>query len=131
MTRLVSAEEALAEEYRALADGEEPLARRFALVGHLGATLAALDVVTAERDRLRDILACERGEKAPEGWSFDHATCSWSMAGGTIVTFRVTGSFLDGSEPFIRWEWIAGRTFGASPTALEAIEAADRAADPK
>jgi len=29
---------------------------------------AAAELV-AERDRLRDFLACERGEKAPEGWT--------------------------------------------------------------
>lgn len=82
--------------------------------------------------RLHDLLAAERGERAPEGWTFHHATCSWSTAEIKSTAFRVTGAFLDGSEPFIRWEWFAGRTFGAAPTALEAIEAADLAAkEPK
>ena len=85
--------------------------------------------LVAERDlwmqqvrRLNDILACERGERAPEGWVFDRRSASW-LRGPYHIKQEGPGS----------WEVHRGPDqpndllFDAVNTALEAIEAADLA----
>lgn len=78
----------------------------------------------AERDRLADILACERGEKAPEGWT-------WHRAGE--FAFWKRGDWVASSEPG-SGKWGYGNiNAGTEPAdfhtyALEALEAADTAA---
>lgn len=148
MTRLVSAEEARgllegatpgpwrsqiaacdhgdAEEHAAIKGGGSLVvtcvgdqdAGLIAAAPDLAATVIAL---SEERDRLRDILACERGEKAPEGWRW--AGTFWTT---THDRARVA-SIGDGYAHTAIGQWCAERY----PTALEAIEAADRAAAPK
>lgn len=89
--------------------------------------LAAVDALTAElaalkerEGRLTDILAAERGERAPEGWRWEDG--EWSRGELSVVP-GPTGT---------GWFW--GRTRRGSfyaevhhAYALEAIEAADRA----
>lgn len=76
-----------------------------------------------ECDRLRRILTVERGDQsaAPEGWRRNHDT--WSTWDDSFVHRIEAG----------RWDWVARRGAavlgrGTAPTALEAMEAADRAA---
>lgn len=111
---------ALSEERDALASRD---ALRRAEIAMLGANL---DAVRTERDRLRDILAAERGERAPEGWTrMSKFDCEWEN--------QRTGMWVDEIEPG-KWQacrWSGQRELSVSdvvPTALEAIEAADRAA---
>lgn len=93
--------------------------------------LSALRVAQTERDRLRierdcfrDILACEMGKAAPEGWMWSSLMDQWMKSGhANMHVQRFTGGY--------RY-CIAGkhRKWSEDQYAytLEAIEAADRAA---
>ncbi len=95
-------------------------------VDHLRAALAEVEEITAERDRLRAILACERGEWAPEGWSWLVDDNFNAMLVGTVrdaagwpVTVRRTVPR--------GWSADGGRTVHSfALLAAEAIEAAIR-----
>lgn len=80
------------------------------------------DEARADRDRLRAMLACERGEAAPEGWEA-------VIQGGGLIWM-----YADLSRGFAikvgkEWHWSPAPDVESTPfpTALEAIEAADRA----
>lgn len=72
--------------------------------------------LVAERDRLRAILACERGESAPEGWRWEWQTRRWINA--STCTVVSAGSWFIGIDG----------PRGTARYMLECIEAADRAA---
>jgi len=81
--------------------------------------------LTAERDRLGAILAAERGERAPEGWE-------WTDVGE--FRFWRRDDWVVSSEPGSgKWGYanLNGKPepVGFCTYALEAIEAADRAAE--
>lgn len=89
--------------------------------------LCEFEATKKERDRLRLILACERGEWAPEGWEWTvDVNCHGFWFGRTV-------SDAQGWPTSVRrmttkgWSHDGGRT--VRPTALDAIEAADRAAE--
>jgi hypothetical protein len=101
------------------------------------------DEARDERDRLRAILACERGEAAPEGWAWtvEHEEGSWVR---TTAERRADVNLCahpdEASTGRLRWHWwwVSGgyedpevHSDGWADSALEAIEAADRAANPK
>lgn len=94
------------------------------------------DEARAERDRLRAILACERGERAPEGWVW--AECGgWGWAwvlGMDSPNDWIAVQHKPGAGWYIRlgssFLHLYARLRLTMPTALEAIEAADRAATP-
>lgn len=88
---------------------------------YLRASLAAHDEVTAERDRLRDILRCERGEWAPDGWVWRPAERAWQSAINLVMLH-------DGGWGWCFRKGTGRRGQGTAPTALEALEAADKAA---
>ena len=69
-----------------------------------------------ERDRLVAVLACERGERAPEGWEWEWQTRRWIKA--SIPAVASAGSWFIG---------IDGPS-GAARYLLECVEAADAAA---
>lgn len=81
--------------------------------------------LSEERDRLRLILACERGEWAPEGWvrnKFDH---DWNNPGTDMRVDEIG----PGRWQAYRWSGQHDLPVGDEmPTALEAIEQADKAA---
>lgn len=79
------------------------------------------DEVAAERDRLRDILRCERGEWAPDGWVWRPAERAWQSAINLVMLH-------DGGWGWCFRKGTGRRGQGTAPTALEAIEAADKAA---
>lgn len=68
--------------------------------------------------RLSRVLAVERGDQsaAPEGWA--QSGTSWQR--GTLAVWR---------PKLGRWDWASNWDSGTAPTALEAMEAADRAAE--
>jgi hypothetical protein len=97
---------------------------------------ASIVELEAERDRLRDILRCERGEWAPEGWALiSSVPLTWQRGDAYVVRERSNFGHLEW-----RWSIIVDRydtdesprfvplARGSAPTALEAIEAADAAA---
>lgn len=90
---------------------------------HLRTTLAAYD-------RLRDILACECGERAPEGWeaTTHNGEIRWIRELGTEFIVVMCAPY----QPHIIWRrgQIGNFTQGGAPYGwrLEAIEAADNAA---
>lgn len=140
-SRIVSAEEA--RTFMGLSwvlTGAHPLTSNAPTVDDLAATVIAL---TAERDRLREILACERGERAPEGWEWclvrdeawsddfdDEGAWVWCRGRDTrIVRSAQTGRWMAWTlTPGLRNSWDGQAPKDHLPTALEAIEAADRAA---
>lgn len=70
--------------------------------------------------RLHDILAAERGERAPEGWVWDAACQVWRNS---------TRAYYVRRGEVGTWCWYGeGHEWGRADTALEAIEAAERAA---
>lgn len=98
--------------------------------------------VGAERDRLRDILDAERGERAPEGWTWhlikneswaddfnDEGVWAWRRGRNTrIVRSAKTGRWMAWTlMPGLRNSWNGQADESHTPTALEAIEAADAA----
>lgn len=95
------------------------------LVGlNLKGLLVQVAGIEAERDRLAQILAVERGDEsqAPEGWE---------VAGGM---WWKRAENMDVSAVLMRrtprgWDWVVfhGNVLGYQPTALEAMEAADAA----
>ena len=111
---------------------------------HLRAALDEADRLTAERDRLALILRCERGEWAPEGWErndWDRDVIGYTRyVGPTGETSPCDGKserwgqWVYRDSPKSAWTWDIdeceeGRTIetGTTPTALEAIEAANAA----
>ena len=118
------------ERERLLVDAKER-EHRGAIVAKLnqdGATLAMEELARqatraeVERDRLRAILACERGEKAPEGWEWVDHEDAWIKTGmNTRVDRHEAGRW-----QAYRWTGQEERELTeVQPTALEAIEAAD------
>lgn len=96
-------------------------------MGALGCDLVDLPpkvaALEADLTRARDVLAAERGERGPEGWRFQGG--AWFRAWETDSGFGVARGGVG--------EWYLSRSSDASfigiyPTALDAMEAADRAA---
>ncbi len=92
--------------------------------------------VVAERDRLRDVLDCERGVRAPEGW---HSCGGWlrewerEYNDGTVARVKGDGSWWYGRRG--RFDFTGGPSampeiYAQGPVGLklESIEAADLAA---
>ena len=114
----------------------------------LARTVVALseerDEARRERDRMRDILACERGERAPEGWYW--ADGQWNREGADFAwaVERNPCPFdddLSADCPWLPTTWTIRQArwqtesdikdvmvLTTHPTALEAIEQADKAA---
>lgn len=91
------------------------------------AVWAEVEATRTERDRLRRILAVERGDAgaAPEGWR--HTDRDGWRGNDTLVWCRQ-----DPPGSVAHWSWTTDKERGVAPTALEAMEAADRAAkEPK
>jgi hypothetical protein len=94
----------------------------------IAAAHPAAVALTAERDRLRDELAAERGERGPEGWEY-RGGAWFHPARGTIARRDVI------TENGIQIRWCRTMPDGwpmietGEPTALEAMQAADRAAE--
>jgi hypothetical protein len=85
------------------------------------------DEARAERDRLRDILACERGERAPEGWRWSSSAICSRGGGDTGEPYAsISRGSVDAGRP--SWRWFCVGKEGDAWTAIEAIEAADLAA---
>ncbi len=94
-----------------------------------------------ERDRLRLVLACERGEWAPKGWKwrlvkndawidgFDYGVWAWCRGRSTrVVRSAQTGRWQKWAPmPGLRNFWTGQPNDAHIPTALEAIEHADAA----
>jgi len=70
----------------------------------------------AEAERLRKVLACERGEWAPPGWFWDGVR--WDRADHSVCVERVADK-----PPHWHWDDDDLDLYGSEPTALEAIEA--------
>jgi hypothetical protein len=81
----------------------------------------ALDDVVGERDRLRDLLDCECGKRAPEGWAW--------VPGYHDSEWQRGNAHVGPSTDHTHWYWrigawaVDGRR-GRADYALEAIEAA-------
>lgn len=98
------------------------------LVGEVPGLLDRLDALEAENARLRRVLAVERGDECPDGWSLtrveDGRRC-WSRSDEGAPEFAVCTE----AEGF--WTWSTGADTmweidkGSADTALEAMEAAD------
>ncbi len=74
------------------------------------------EALMVERDRLRDILDCETGKRAPEGWTWFDTDWCWFRRGALGWVEKRQN------------QWIIIKTRERFDYALEAIEAADRAA---
>lgn len=135
----------IVSERDALAEREAATNAWLAEVGHL--SLAAVGAELAhlrEREaRLTRILACERGEWAPEGWKWrrirDEAWVGFDDDDGVRAWCRGRSTRVVRSARTGRWTawtlmpgmcdcWDAQADKDHAPTALEAIEAADAAA---
>ena len=97
----------------------------FAAAPDLAATVIAL---SEERDRLRDVLACERGESAPEGWEWLSDNETWAKPGAEVF---VEPYALGRWQVYVLVDGCARNIEQKYAYAIEAIEAADRAAAPK
>lgn len=91
---------------------------------------AEADRLEQERDRLARVLRCERGEWAPEGWSYRASRSCWRGPVGAAV--ERTTVWANGREVAVWrwWRWTLDQHQigeGTAPTALEAIEAANAA----
>lgn len=85
---------------------------------HVTRLRADLEAAKGEAERLRQVIACERGEWAPEGWRWD----------GGMWNHDATGAFVGRLACPSAWEACVGcRSIAEAPTALAAIEAADLA----
>jgi hypothetical protein len=97
--------------------------------GPMDAEAAAEKAVAAvmERDRLRDVLDAETGKRGPEGWAWTpHDTWSRYSTGAPGASATV---WRHADQAGVEWSWRVNRDLrGTAPTALDAIEAADRAA---
>lgn len=99
---------------------------------HLVALLAAYDreltAAIAERDRLRHVLSCERGEWAPAGWLWTpHDT--WIRYATTGLPGPSASVWRHSDQNGVEWSWRVDKARrGECKTALDAIDAADRAA---
>jgi hypothetical protein len=105
-----------------------------AVVQQYPATMAG---VVAERDRLRDLLRCERGEWAPEGWTWERQSGHTCPFGWNFYTNRaMPPNALVYPNPGggvgwrAAWAWHVHipNAGGFAESALEAIEAAADAA---
>lgn len=85
-------------------------------------------LLLAEVDRLQLFLDCERGIRAPEGWTWcPHDTWKRYDASDPRQLIATVGRFANATG--VCWEWrIDRKRRGEEKTALEAMEAADRAA---
>lgn len=119
----VSAEEAVkkAAIFEKTGNGGAIGARALRTVEHLHARLTEVE---AERDRLARILAVERGDESPpDGWERDTRSARWHRFRRIDCRAMV--------EPWgtasWRWSLADSAVEGWSCTAIEAMEAADRA----
>jgi len=123
--RRYTGEEAAALAEATVAPPGRAVARR--ILGAAAPDLAySLAECERERDRLRDILACERGERAPEGWTWS-PFATWRRAAADPRTTAAI-AWRHEQAPGTEWSWRVDRQrLGCCATALEAIEAADAA----
>lgn len=125
-----------AERDEARADAAELRGGAVGSVHKLRARLAEVeaerDAAVARADRLARVLACERGEWAPEGWVYSFSQGQWMHIADPFRKVWRNGWMRrpDGSG-YVAWgweAWIGGEQIeGVAPTALEAIEATDAA----
>jgi hypothetical protein len=93
---------------------------------HPGTPLArTLGAGAAEIVRLQAVLDAERGVRGPEGWVWNGPNEAWLKDGDPKIQVFPD----DFRERRDRWKWVNryARRRGHAPTALEAMQAADRA----
>ena len=83
-----------------------------------------VEALVGERDRLVDVLKCERGDEsgAPEGWAWTPdktGTFGWSKGQIAYTAQCRNGEWV--------WSILSGGGMGGTPTALEAMEVVDKA----